>query len=80
MCAGWPRLGWRLQENALAAAVQCHVCLTLFDIGNEDGLPFHLRVFALRLLMWVSDRNVAAVEAQVAAYAGDNAVEKLLLK
>ena len=75
------RLGLALaQADVLMSASTAHVSLSLFDIASEDGLPFHLRVFALRLLMWLVDKNGGIVGAQVSAYAGADGMESLLMR
>jgi hypothetical protein len=42
-----------IQPSVLLAGCNGHVGLSLYDIANEDILPFHLRVFALRLTLWM---------------------------
>ena len=40
--------------------------LSLYDIANEDGLPFHLRVFALRLTLWMWTKHSTVLSTHVA--------------
>ena len=64
----------------LQSACTAHVSLSLFDLASEDDLPLPLRVFALRMLMWLVDHHGDVVSPQIAAYSGPDGLESLLMK
>jgi hypothetical protein len=70
----------RVQDELCDRVVGSGASLGLFDVTSDRTLPFHLRIFALRLLMWLCDKDCETVARQTAAYSGEGGVETLLLQ